>query len=184
MKIIAIRHGQTKLNAEGRVQGRSDYPLDEVGRKQAKKIISFLPEDVDAIFTSPLRRATETAEIINENFGVTMFIDHRLIERNFGDYEGELIAGLEMNKLRSWTDNAYTPNGETIRDVAKRVFDFLDTIKQTYDGKTILVVAHSHVLRPISWYFNGIPIAGKEVVLEIKTGEALKFLHAKHNKMP
>ena len=183
MKIIAVRHGQTKLNADGRVQGRSDYSLDEIGREQAKRIISFLPKNVDVIISSPLRRATETAEIINKNFGANIFIDHRLIERNFGDYEGKQMADLDMNKLRSWTDNAFTPNGETIRDVAKRVFDFLDTVKEKYDEQTVLVVAHSHVLRPIIWYFNGIPIAGKEVVFEIKTGEVLTFPHVELSKM-
>ncbi len=169
MEIIAIRHGQTDWNADSRIQGRTDISLNEIGRKQAQNVSESLPDNIDVIISSPLKRARETAEIINARFGVNIFIDERLIERNFGDYEGRYIDDVDMPSLRRWTDNAPTPNGETIREVFKRVSEFLDYIKLNYYGQNVLLVAHSHVLRPINWYFNGLPQEGEETFVEIKT---------------
>ena len=175
MKVFAIRHGQTKLNAEGRIQGRSDLSLNEIGKAQAKNIINSIPNKIDDIFVSPLKRAIETAEIINRKFGVNIIIDNLLIERDFGDFEGELMSTIDINSLRRWTDNTKIPNGETIRDVQKRVFTFLDKIKDDYKDKTILIVAHGHVLRPIKWYFDGLPKEGEEIVIETETGSFMFF---------
>lgn len=169
MQIIAIRHGHTNWNAEGRIQGRSDIPLNDIGREQVQMVVNTLPEQIDVILSSPLKRAIETAEILNVHFGVDIIIDKRLIERDFGDYEGMFIADLDMSSLRRWTDNAPTPNGETIQDVTKRVFEFLDYIKIKYYGQNVLIVAHGHVLRPINWYFNGMPQDGEETIIETGT---------------
>ncbi len=170
MIIIAVRHGQTDWNAEERIQGRTDISLNEVGRKQAQDVAESLPETIDLIISSPLKRARETAEIINARFGTEIVIDERLIERNFGEYEGMLIKDVDMASLRRWTDNTPTPNGETIQEVAKRVFECLEYIKINYQGQNVLIVAHGHVLRPINWYFNGLPQDRDEAAFVIKTG--------------
>jgi uncharacterized phosphatase len=74
LKVIAIRHGQTDLNAEGRVQGcKSDLPLNEEGRRQAREIAEVLSDKgIDFIVTSPLKRAMETADIIAERLNFAM----------------------------------------------------------------------------------------------------------------
>jgi broad specificity phosphatase PhoE len=90
----------------------------------------------------------------------------RLCERNFGDYEGKLISEVDIHSLRRWTDNAPTPNGETIREAAKRVFDSLDEIKEKYSGRNILLVVHGHIMRAIIWYFKGTP-KDEETITEI-----------------
>ena len=166
MKIYAMRHGQTDWNAKGRIQGRTDIPLNETGRAQAEKAAINLPENITVIFSSPLERAIETAEIINKRFNVEIVTEERLIERNFGDYEGLSINRVDINSLRRWTDNAPTPGGETIHDVFLRITDFLDRLKVEYCDQTVLIVSHGHVLRSIIWYFNGLPEDGKEAVVE------------------
>jgi len=131
MKIYAIRHGQTDLNAEKRVQGcKSDLSLNNVGIKQAKDVAEILKnKNIDLIVTSPLKRAMETADIIANRLNIKkdkIIQGQRLYERNFGDYEGRPISEVDINALRRWTDNAPTPNGETIRELSARVFAFLD----------------------------------------------------------
>ena len=106
----------------------------------------------------------------------------RLYERDFGDYEGSLISEVEINALRRWTDNAPTPNGETIRELAARVFEFLDDVLPNIKVEEIerkriepenesseikiLFVVHGYVLRTMHWYFNGLPEEGDETVIE------------------
>ena len=210
MKIYAVRHGQTDLNAEGRIQGcKSALPLNEKGKKQAQEIANILSDKgIDLIITSPLKRATETADIIAEHLNIKhnkVVKGMRLCERDFGDYEGKLMSEVDVNSLRRWTDNMPTPNGETIRELAGRVFDYLDDrldemkdivnrdrrlyLDDQYDKRhgdnndietkynavsnaleeldiTILFVVHSHVLRTMYWYFNGLPEEGNETVIE------------------
>jgi len=175
MEIYVIRHGQTDWNAQKRIQGRSDNLLNHVGKKHVEEAAATLPEQIDIIFSSPLKRALETAEIINRRYCVDILIDERLIERNFGVYEGNPMDSLDLDSLRRWTDNTPIVNGETIRDVAKRVFEFLDYVKSQFYGKTILIVAHGHVIRPVIWYFNGLPKKGEEVIIQTGTSEFYSF---------
>mgnify|MGYP005782903757 FL=1 len=89
MKILITRHGQTDWNVLGKIQGQTDIELNDNGRQQAKETGELIKnENIDIIITSPLKRAKETAKIINENFNVTIIEDNRLMERNFGKSEG------------------------------------------------------------------------------------------------
>ena len=131
MKIYAVCHGQTDLNTQGLVQGRkSDLPLNKIGKEQACKIAETLSlKGIDLIVTSPLKCAMETTDIIANHLNIKkdkIVKGLRLYERDFGDYERLLISEVDINVLQSWTDNAPTPNGETIREFASRVFGFLD----------------------------------------------------------
>ena len=89
MKLYLVRHGQTPWNKVHRNQGRSDIPLNEYGRELAAVTGKGL-EDVpfDLCFTSPLKRAKETAMLILEGRNIPIVEDERLIEISFGDYEG------------------------------------------------------------------------------------------------
>jgi probable phosphoglycerate mutase len=140
------------MNAQERLLGcRHDPSLNDAGVKQAREVAIALESlGIDLIITSPLKRAKETASIIAEHLGIksdNVKIGEQLYERDFGDYEGELLSELNINSLRRWTDNAPTPNGETIRELARRIFSFLDDELKKYDGKTVLLVVHGHVLR-------------------------------------
>lgn len=177
MEVYAVRHGQTDWNAVQRVQGRTDIPLNETGREQARSVAASLPDDIGIILSSPLKRALETAEIINERYGAEIAVDDRLMERDFGAYEGVLVSDIDINNLRRWTDNAPTEGGESIRDVAKRVFEYLDEIGEKYRDENVLIVTHGHVLRAVYWYYNGLPQGGGEAenVIEIENCVVFHF---------
>jgi hypothetical protein len=102
----------------------------------------------------------------------------RLYERDFGDYEGKLFSEVDIDSLRRWTDNTPTPNGETIRELASRVFDWMDTAIEKYENegkKAILLVVHGHVLRALHWYFNGVPESDEITLPKSDNCEVFEF---------
>lgn len=137
------------------------------GKKQAeetKEKLANLP--IDVIICSPLIRAKETADIINEGRNLPMTIDDRLIERNLGIYEGMPNSQEIFNQIRYYTKNVPVEGGEDCQTYTKRVFEFLDDIIQKYKGKyeNILICSHGFFLRSAGWYFNGVPQENEEVV--------------------
>mgnify|MGYP005787675381 FL=1 len=99
MEILVTRHGQTDWNALGKLQGQTDIELNNIGRQQAKETGKLIKdENIDLIITSPLKRAVETAKIINTNFKVNIVEDDRLMERKYGESEG--LTKDERKKLK------------------------------------------------------------------------------------
>ena len=135
MKIYVTRHGQTDWNVQGKTQGRADIELNEVGIKQAKQTKEELKNiDIDLIICSPLKRAKKTAEIINEGRNIPIIFDDQIIERNFGEFEGEKIKFDEF-----WDYNAHPryQRAETIQEIISRISNFLDKIKEEYKDKNV-----------------------------------------------
>jgi len=140
-----VRHGQTDWNAERRLQGSTDIPLNDVGRGQARDAVAVLaPYQWDAIVSSPLSRAAETADIIAEGLGLT--VSRRvpeLTERSFGPAEG-MQAGPELDALRE-------PGGfkgaESEDEAATRGLAALEALAEEFSGKRLLVVTHGTLLR-------------------------------------
>ena len=153
MKIYAARHGQTSWNAQNRILGRTDLELTETGVQQAEKLAEILNEkNIDIILSSPLKRAIQTSEIIAKKLGLPIKIDERLIEQNYGIYEGEdrKNEGF-LNNKRNF---AYRyPGGESMMQVVYRVYSLIEEIKNTYSDKTVLLVCHGGVLRILNTYF-------------------------------
>lgn len=96
MTLVLWRHGQTDYNLEGRIQGRVDIPLNDIGRDQAASaapdLVALNPA---AIFSSPLERARQTAEVLASAIGLGVHVDNRLAERSFGRWEGLSRAQIE-----------------------------------------------------------------------------------------
>lgn len=140
-----VRHGQTDWNAERRLQGSTDIPLNDVGRGQARDAAAVLsPYEWDAIVSSPLSRAAETADLIAEGLGLT--VSRRvpeLTERSFGPAEG-MQAGPELEALR-------IPGGfkgaESEDEAASRGLAALEALAGEFSGKRLLVVTHGTLLR-------------------------------------
>lgn len=89
MRLWVARHGQTEWNAENRVCGVTDIDLTDKGVEQARRLSAVLASrSVDVLFTSPLKRALETAAIISDSVGKEWIVDHRLTEQNYGVFEG------------------------------------------------------------------------------------------------
>lgn len=164
MKIYIVRHGETKLNSEGRLQGWIDEPLIESGRKLAKVTGEKLSDiRFDIAYSSPLKRAYETGEIIlaENKAGSTIKIitDDRIKEINFGDWDGLgcTKTNFEIGDEDFW--KFYTdpfvykaaPGGESIQDVCKRTGKFLNEILSdgSLEDKNVIVFMHGCALRAI-----------------------------------
>lgn len=173
MKIYVTRHGQTDWNVQGKTQGRADIELNEVGIKQAKQTKEELKNvDIDLIICSPLRRAKKTAEIINEGRNIPIIFDDQIMERDFGEFEGEKIKFDEF-----WDYNAHPryQKVETIQEIISRISNFLDRIKEEYKDKNILLVTHGGVSIAINCYFKGIPADGKLINYCLHNCEVQEF---------
>jgi Fructose-2,6-bisphosphatase len=149
--IYLIRHGETDFNKNGFCQGRSDVPLNENGKISAKKLADiFLLNhiSINAIYSSPLLRAKETAMIISKysNKNENILVDHAFIERDFGELECK-----EVNYVRKIVTNPTqvkeVKNYENDETVANRFYDGLYKIAKNSFNQTILVVSHSHAIK-------------------------------------
>ncbi|MGO4253697.1 histidine phosphatase family protein [Paenarthrobacter sp. TAF1] len=140
-----VRHGQTDWNAERRLQGATDVPLNDVGRGQARDAVAFLSgQQWDTVVSSPLSRAAETAEIIADGLGLSVArLVPDLTERSFGPAEG-LQAGPELEALR--IPGGFR-GGESDDDAAARGIAALESLAQEFAGKRVLVVAHGTLIR-------------------------------------
>lgn len=140
-----VRHGQTDWNAQRRLQGSTDIPLNDVGRGQARDAVAVLSGyEWDAIVSSPLSRAAETADLIAAGLGlsVTRRVPE-LTERSFGPAEG-LQGGPELDALR-------IPGGfrgaESEDEAACRGLASLEALAEEFRGRRVLVVAHGTLIR-------------------------------------
>ena len=153
MKIYIVRHGETRLNALGVMQGRLDEPLNQSGRDLAA-ISGRNMRDIhfDACISSPLIRAYETAEIILRESGndIPIETDERIQEMFFGDIEGHTLSVMGEEGKLFVTDTFHFkgfPGGENIRDVCARTQDFLRGLAARDDGKNYLIATHGCALR-------------------------------------
>lgn len=152
MTLLFLRHGETDWNAQGLIQGRTDIPLNETGRAQAREQAAALRSHqppVGIIYASPLKRASETAQIIQQALGVPLRYDDRLVEQCFGSLEG--------TRITHWMDAAELAQhgAEPFPALYERVCDFLDELDAAHAGQTVLVVAHGRVASMVQWYYHG-----------------------------
>lgn len=148
--IYLIRHGQTNWNVEHRTQGHTDIPLNDTGRAQALDLahrIRYLK--IDKIIASDLSRATETADIINQFFGVPMIMDDRLREFNYGDLEGTLGLTHPPEIWDIFNNAPEKLNAEPMSDVFARVKSFFDELDEV---ENIVLVLHGGPMRMIMHY--------------------------------
>jgi uncharacterized phosphatase len=140
--LVLVRHGQTDWNVERRIQGSSDIPLNETGRRQARDAARLLArEHWDSIVSSPLSRARETAEILAAELGLgAVEVVDGLQERNYGAAEG--LTGPEAEELY----HGRVPGRETPAAVVERVHSVLVALAREHPGKAVLVVTHGGVI--------------------------------------
>ena len=149
--IVFARHGQTALNRSSRLQGRLDAPLSELGLEQAAKLSRELASvTVTRIVASPLQRAVQTAAAIAEPHGLDVETDERIIELDYGEWDGIPLATVPATAWDDWrADPAYTPpGGESLQAVTTRVASFLDDALG--DGVTI-AVSHVSPIKAAVW---------------------------------
>lgn len=167
-QIVLVRHGETRWNERGRVQGWAPISLNEAGRRQARELGEYLAAahpDVETIISSDLERTTETTAIIRETGGfndVPVSYTDRLRERNFG-----VLQGLDSRLLFSqYPEYAILDRGmaaarnepelgESYVDFERRVVDYWTDLVDDLAAETALVVSHSGVIRQIIAYIDG-----------------------------
>lgn len=167
-RVLLIRHGQSEWNTDSvsdRFNGRTDIPLSQKGVEQIRDTAKFLASfEVAAIYSSPLRRALKTAEIIAKPHHLEVECMPELIEIDFGEWEGLTIEEIFQQypeKFKEWVADpavSRVHRGESGYDVAARVLPPLTRKISLFDGRTIAIVAHKVVNRIILCHWLGIPI--------------------------
>jgi len=165
--IFLVRHGQTEWNALGRFQGRADVPLDEKGLFQARNLALVLrPVAIAAAYSSPLRRAIETAqEILMHHPRVPLTRDPDLVEMDLGDFDG-MEAGTWakcypefLARWRERPSKVRMPKGETLEEVSERALRFLHRLTLLHNpGQNVLVCTHNFVCSAILCHVLSIPL--------------------------
>jgi broad specificity phosphatase PhoE len=151
--IIFVRHGQTAVNREGRLQGRLDPPLTDLGRDQARLAAAALVgSDVKLVVTSPLARAADTGRAIAEATGARLEHDDRLLELDYGEWDGRRFAEVSAEEWQQWrNDPSFAPpGGESLVSVGLRIAEFCD--EQLRDDETVVAVSHvSPIKAAVIW---------------------------------
>jgi len=185
--LYLVRHGETEMNQSGVYYGWTDCLLSEKGRRQAAEVAEKLSgASFDAIISSPLSRAQETARLIRSSQSPVLMPPLR--EINFGSWEGKHYLEISRDNPQDWLrwtgdwQNAAPPGGESYSQFYQRVTDCLSALLENYQGQTLLLVAHHGSLRIILsqllglgregyWHFTF--TQGRFSLLEIQDGHCV-----------
>lgn len=168
-RILFIRPGETHWNRIGRQQGWVSIPLNEHGFKQAERLSSFIRHlGLGALYSSDLRRAKETTQIISDKLSIEPIYDSRLRERDIGQWQGLTLGEIhewctdEYEQFRERVNNFQIPGGEARFQVVERIVSAFDDIqKHQQDVSTVGIVTHSIAIRTLlSQLIPDFPSAG------------------------
>jgi broad specificity phosphatase PhoE len=140
-ELLLVRHGETDWNADGRLQGQTDRPLSDFGRRQAQQLAEELADEkLEAIYASDLARARVTAEIVAARLGLPVLVDADLREKDWGNWEG--LTSVERDRVEFV--------GESTEEHRERILRALRRIADCHpDGGRVLVVTHGGSVRRI-----------------------------------
>jgi broad specificity phosphatase PhoE/ribonuclease HI len=147
-QLVLVRHGSTVHSADRRFSGRNELPLDEAGQLQAAALAGRAPSwGVDAVVSSPLLRARQTADVIASGLGIAAEVNDDIIEVDFGAWEGLTFAEAQCDypaELTAWlaSPDAAPPEGESFATAARRIRRGRDAIIAGHPGRTVVVVTH------------------------------------------
>lgn len=181
MKLILVRHGETLSNRENRVQGITDTELSAFGRMQVEKLSESLQkESIDAIVSSPLKRAYETAQAIAQYHCVPVELEKNLQELNHGDFEDMAMEELKekhlpfLNKWFLDPASVVMPNGESLLDVQVRAWRAIEKIINA--SKNVLVVSHSMTIMTILCRIRNMDLSfAREVRVDVASKTIVEF---------
>ncbi|WP_104419514.1 histidine phosphatase family protein [Neolewinella xylanilytica] len=162
-RIGFVRHGITDWNLENRIQGQTDIPLNDTGRKQAHALANRLKgEEWDVLYASDLIRARETAEIVAAAMGVSVRTDPRLREMNCGAVEGTT----QEERIARWGENwkSLPLNIESKESIVDRGLSFTSYLLANYQDSSVLVFSHGALLR----------LTLKQLIPQVDTRERLR----------
>jgi broad specificity phosphatase PhoE len=138
--LLLVRHGETDWNADGRLQGQTERPLSDFGRRQARQLAEELAdEELEAIYSSDLSRARETAEIVGERLSLPVVLEPDLREKDWGTWEGLTAAERARAEFEGESTDAHQ----------KRTLRALRRIAEFHAGNRVLVVTHGGSIRRV-----------------------------------
>ena len=165
MEILLLRHGETHWNFEKRCQGLTDLKLNETGLGQARDVAAHLRKvKVHAVYSSNLKRAIQTANMISEFHGLEVITDSDFRELNHGEFEGLTFTEIQATYpdfIQAWREkpaHLAIPGGESIADVGKRAWRGIENIKRHYLHKTVVIVSHQFPMVSILCRITGTPL--------------------------
>jgi probable phosphoglycerate mutase len=163
---VLLRHGDTRLSPEHRFSGLCDLPLSADGTRQAKAAACRLAAGarIDAVVTSPLRRAAATAAIAATELGLTAVTDDALRETDFGEWEGLTLTEIQQRwpaAVAAWQHNPQQapPGGESFETTAQRVYQACERLLRDHHGQTVLVVSHITPIKLLLCRALDVPLA-------------------------
>jgi broad specificity phosphatase PhoE len=170
-RVLFIRHGQTAYNAKGVISGGNTISLNAHGRSQAKAVAKRLYDNfkIEFIYSSPMRRAHETAKPIAELSDLKITLDHDLVEYDYGLFEGKELSWMKQNypqeysKLFKWMNAAYEEDlerpdfvgMESMTDLKHRIQRFMKKILEQHFGSNIAVFSHAGFIKFCLLYYLG-----------------------------
>jgi alpha-ribazole phosphatase/probable phosphoglycerate mutase len=183
MKIYLIRHGQTDWNIAGKIQGTHDIPLNETGRGQALKLAEAMDtRPVAKIFSSPLKRAANTAAMIGERQSTEICSMKQLVEVEFGKWEGLTWAEIQKEypeEFKGWTDKpemVSPPGGEALEHIQGRCIGAWNEIRKITAGlEDVAIVSHGATLKHLFSFMMGYDTKKDPGIVENASITTLEF---------
>lgn len=173
MEIYLIRHIEPDLE-KGICYGQLDVPIPTNYKEQHEGIIANLPKDYDAIYSSPLTRCKLLSQQISKN----VIFDDRLMEVNFGDWEGKKWDNINQTELNHWMENyieVAPSNGESLTQLIIRFSSFMNDFKKK-NFKKVIIVTHAGIIRSAMNVLNNIPI-DKIMMEKVDFGEVYLMIY-------
>jgi len=189
MILYLVRHGETDWNYEQRVQGISDVPINDRGEKQAYQLAESLQNlNIKVIYSSPLRRAQQTAKIISEALSMEIKTVKDLMELNQGSIEGLTYDELHYKYpelVRIWrTDpaNAKMPQGEDLKELQTRAWKAIKKIAKDHNTESVVVVSHNLAIRSLLCKFLNLNLKYfRRIHLDTASKNIIEFFEPKDN---
>ncbi len=181
--IYLLRHGQTQWNLEKRMQGNMDSPLTDLGISQANKARASLAGcDLRSVYTSPLGRALQTAEIVLSGTDLIARVCDSFREISLGPWEGEgydqVVNNYPIEHQNFWhcQDKFSLLGAETFRQVQKRIADELESIFNEQTGSDILIVSHWIAIKVAIAHYSDTPLSQLNDIADIENGGFIKLV--------
>ena len=166
MALYVARHGETDYNAQGRYAGSTDIPINQKGSYQSKELAERLTDmTFDAIISSPMLRARQTADIVCETLHMQYTVYEEFAERDMGIYEGLTREEADsrfpypQGRLHSSNPEEAPEGGESIRQVCDRINNGMKRLCHDFEGKNVLLICHGQTARAIHRYCNDLSYA-------------------------
>ena len=166
MQVLLLRHGETDWNFQGRCQGVTDLDLNGTGIQQAKEIAAYLSrERIDAVYSSNLKRAIQTASAISRPHNLAVTIQNNFRELHHGELEGLTFSEIQTTYpdfIHKWRDepaNLLIPGGERLVDVERRAWKEMERVVRSHHShETVVVATHHFPIVTILCRITGTPL--------------------------